>query len=805
MKYFISIILLFALFAGKSFSQPSPPCNYTPGWDWTNSAPGNWITYTANQPGGFGTGSPFLGNNGNTDTYDIYIGYDYLPAQGWVLLAKDFGCSGQTIAGGYPHFMLYNKYRGIIRLFVYTTVADQYSQAQVITTWHNKSINNSLLTHSKSFPLSNQSYPIANNTDSVSNYINQYGTNGTWFVTDIQTNFDPNTPSGQIGYSLDFSIYSIQNSRISLEGTFQFNTQSATIKETSSVTKDPDPISGLQDWIVSGQKYLGKVPSTADVTNAFDGIKNSVTHLDELFCNNFTRDLSNASFLLQNGDFKKYLLGAVALATGFNSGLKTAGLVLDFLNTKANTDAATTSNSTTFIQPTISNGTLQLHGNINLKMFAKNIPLQLPGTWHKQPNGSFNYGGLPYYDCPLGVISIQDLPQLMYREYNVLASVRRDYVGNPANMQFYTTAIYEKVRSYKVASNVKVALNAAAGVNIESIKAAILVEKDSMLSNTPAQPGISLSYDLFDKPIGTPPPITGVIYLNNFELESLRKGVFSLVEQKPNGHHRFSTPLIDLNKFMNTSVTVRYYNKLYLKLFVTMKPKDPTSDQTPVVYVVTYEIPASKLVADPGTAAFPLTCDQQTELIQGDKLIAGPVTITQGTSNGVIIETKGDVTVNAQQNVLFNADNAVRMTTGFNAKAIGTATYDAKLGSTGLCLSGTNALDLTEYFSGCNPAPHKMGKSNAESNAPVEAAAIEAKMYVTPNPNNGSFSLLFNTKMEAGTILVQSIMGQVIFSKVIPSDTETNDIALGEISKGIYFVTYHSNSGMLIAQKMVVE
>jgi bacillolysin len=79
------------------------------------------------------------------------------------------------------------------------------------------------------------------------------------------------------------------------------------------------------------------------------------------------------------------------------------------------------------------------------------------------------------------------------------------------------------------------------------------------------------------------------------------------------------------------------------------------------------------------------------------------------------------------------------------------------------------------------------------------------KFVLSPNPNNGNFSLLFNTKVEAGTILVQSMMGQVIFSKTIPNDTETNDISLGEISKGIYFVTYHSENGMVIAQKMVVE
>ena len=51
------------------------------------------------------------------DIDDINMGEDYSPTEGWVLLKKDFGCSGGGI--DYPYFILYNKYRGVIRLFMY--------------------------------------------------------------------------------------------------------------------------------------------------------------------------------------------------------------------------------------------------------------------------------------------------------------------------------------------------------------------------------------------------------------------------------------------------------------------------------------------------------------------------------------------------------------------------------------------------------------------------------------------------------------------------------------------------------------
>ena len=46
---------------------------------------------------------------------------DILPSQGWVLVVRDFG-SAETPPTSLPYFILYNKYRGLLRLFYWSTL-----------------------------------------------------------------------------------------------------------------------------------------------------------------------------------------------------------------------------------------------------------------------------------------------------------------------------------------------------------------------------------------------------------------------------------------------------------------------------------------------------------------------------------------------------------------------------------------------------------------------------------------------------------------------------------------------------------
>ncbi len=114
----------------------SPPGWWTPGWDWTlpaNTAtePNNWNARVSNggSNGVLSMGSPFV-SGGTNEVNDLVFTQDYKPNQGWLLLYKDFGfidpanINNIPAKNDVPVFMLYNKYRSLIRLYIF---ANNYS------------------------------------------------------------------------------------------------------------------------------------------------------------------------------------------------------------------------------------------------------------------------------------------------------------------------------------------------------------------------------------------------------------------------------------------------------------------------------------------------------------------------------------------------------------------------------------------------------------------------------------------------------------------------------------------------------
>jgi len=111
-------------------TRPLPPGdpNLDSTWDFTQQ---NWLVYFNNSNGTVGSVStlnPFLDasqkvfGNVNSTNADIY------PAKGWTLVARDFGTP--LVANAYPFIVLYNKYRGVLRVCMLRTydVLSSYQQ-----------------------------------------------------------------------------------------------------------------------------------------------------------------------------------------------------------------------------------------------------------------------------------------------------------------------------------------------------------------------------------------------------------------------------------------------------------------------------------------------------------------------------------------------------------------------------------------------------------------------------------------------------------------------------------------------------
>lgn len=121
----------------KAASRPLLPNdpNLDKNWDWTTQS---WTVHFSNANGTVGTIStlnPFYDGGqkvyGNTNQQEA----DIFPKNGWMLVSRDFGTA--TEANAYPFFVLYNKYRGILRVGVLRTVDVQSSYQQISLNFSN--------------------------------------------------------------------------------------------------------------------------------------------------------------------------------------------------------------------------------------------------------------------------------------------------------------------------------------------------------------------------------------------------------------------------------------------------------------------------------------------------------------------------------------------------------------------------------------------------------------------------------------------------------------------------------------------
>lgn len=824
--FFIALLLVFTK---SKAQQTTPPCNWDPSWDWLNSIPSNWnaqiqgtIAYM---------GSPFV-QGGSSDITSINNASDYLPQQGWVLLKKDFGCIGaQDVSYATPYFILYNKYRGLMRLFIYVGNSNQNSQGAVAVQWFLPSDNNSLLTLANNYPHANEDYPLGNNKETLLNYLNEYPNTGGWIVTDFNVNFDPNTSPTSVFQGFDFKITPSSTANVALSGEFQFTTQSGTVKNSGTPTTNPSD-NTLLDYIATGKSFLGKVPTRSDLESGFNDVAAGVNSVDEQFCNDFTRDLHNVNYELQNGDLKKYLLGASDLAKSAGGALSIAASVLEMFIGKSN--SASSGNSETYIQPTISKGTIKLNGTITTSSSPKKIHMQLPGVKHTYINGNENWDGMPIYDCPLGVLSVQKLPTVSLRNYNKVVTTgtitgESDWWATGQYFTCYSVHEFtEDYKSYKIDGNLELSLNDAAGVYIESAKACIVGEVGKLANGTKAYDLFSEEYAYYPNPYSlcnlayvylTHPEIGDPDAYQNATLNLLRNGTYKINEFSPDGFHKFSTPFVDIEKFKNTSFTVRSNTKVYIKILVTMRPTDPNADQTPIVNVFTYELPSNKLAADAGTSDFPFTCNQKEELTTGDNLISGPINIEYGLYQGIYVQTANGVNVTtsniARSYVNFEGTSRVQMNPGFKATVYGEGGFSAYINpANGFCEQGQNALQVVHYFTNCTPNPFarlangdnqsQRAFKNTESSKEIVSSNIGIKMYIAPNPNNGNFKLIFNQNVNVGKIKITNMLGEVITTIDTDYSSLTEIELITKLQQGTYLLTFYNNE-FTLNQKFIVE
>ncbi|MFQ3609660.1 MAG: hypothetical protein SNJ55_13580 [Chloroherpetonaceae bacterium] len=118
-RFLVALVALFGLLPSLLFGQPNNPNdpNTDPNWDWRTPLFNIWFQ---NEIGTFSSNiaTPITAQG------NFWSGlHDNKPEDGWVLLARDFGSQQFPLnyfnqSSESTWFILYNKYRGLLRFFV---------------------------------------------------------------------------------------------------------------------------------------------------------------------------------------------------------------------------------------------------------------------------------------------------------------------------------------------------------------------------------------------------------------------------------------------------------------------------------------------------------------------------------------------------------------------------------------------------------------------------------------------------------------------------------------------------------------
>jgi hypothetical protein len=516
MKKILVIALLFVF--ANSKAQTGPPCWWTPTWDWLDATNTNWQYYNGASFTDMGT--PFQNPNPTSALSRIIDAEDYTPAKGWVLFSKDFGCTGHPVSNQIPFFGLYNRFTGVIRYFFYNAAPSSslINKALVTLEWQNHQKNTSLLNNTNTYNATNDQFPKTSDESLYPVNIGNYAGGGAWFIAEFTTHFDQTTgvtasgtedltKTGQ-NYKLWFKLYEVSSSSVELAGGFQFSTEVSSFAQSPS----PSPVAGSPNYqlLSDAKKFLGKIPSEGDFKKIFDQFDSELNGLNTTPSVKFSikEAYSQVLSFLNQDEFKTVLTGVAAFAGPAGQIITGAMSVIDFFADKPTQSSSPTGPTYTYMAPTVSKGSIQMEGTITTTGNAKDFTLQLPGVYHKYASGgNTEYSGLPYYDCPLGVLNLEKEPFFQKRStIKTMGLSQTGYGGyiqsnqavngacstfplhsltpnaQPGQNHEYTFSILREDRTsypfdfYKVDDNVTIAVNDASGLNLEEVQFALVVE-----------------------------------------------------------------------------------------------------------------------------------------------------------------------------------------------------------------------------------------------------------------------------------------------------------------------------------------
>ncbi|MFP2928634.1 hypothetical protein ACLESO_26250 [Pyxidicoccus sp. 3LG] len=228
------------------YLPPGDP-NLNAAWNWTVSGTGHTMYYSNNgstpiqlnnvQLPFFTSGHPLA-----TDQKDMY------PADGWMLVYRDFGTP--TSAPAMPFFALYNKYKGTLRFMYYNANSLAYTAYRAELSFRSPTSTAGLMTFTDTVKTTLADYDKAKQDD----FMGRMAINHGWAWADFTLfGYDP---SAHPDAKLHLELHGLDISTVQLEGQLNLN---QVIDSSSPSASNTNAFASLKDAYNAGHKYYKDV------------------------------------------------------------------------------------------------------------------------------------------------------------------------------------------------------------------------------------------------------------------------------------------------------------------------------------------------------------------------------------------------------------------------------------------------------------------------------------------------------------------------------------------------------------------
>lgn len=831
-------------------------------WDWRNNDPVTWDSYVTIEDEPFyaplslnsplqPVSSPNWPNVNHLFSLTPGETFDYEPEDGWELVYRNFGGPSQQEAVDNPTFVLYNRFRSVVRLFLFArkNSGELLSSAAVILEFSQAfDKETGLLSHIEPITKPLDQFVAGRTSNTPNSYSNPI--TGEWLFAEFPVAYDPCTceesknTENVLGSNLTaITIYGqyIKQVDIELEGITQAVT--APVVQSGSTNNNTGFVASIEGTVDQVTGALNKGATTQK------SISNLTTKVGEVV------GASDPKVKGDEGSKKglpKWMTALPEVGRYFSA--------LDFLITggKENPKAKETPPATP-IQSKFT-GTLDLTGDI------AGVQFYTPGS---DQSGASSSIATPTYNYTLGIFNLLETPVLEHAFYQTAQNEERRDLNQKVSDP--------DLKQYHLKEPIKFAINPASELELVDLELAIIYRIGANNSGTPVfasfqennhWQGSNTNRRWYGPAILKPtdPSLNYVERMaqNGIVVDSWPKDTITdTTGTEDIGRIIHSSGFVPASCIDNQSVLLSSWGndaagssfpglktepRFALKVKAVFKRTDQfaNSSTEPVLFMASYDVEVEKTPVHTGSYGLPIfnfttSCDAVTKTqcryLENFHVNIPNPHFSLGT-NGIPLTLKVN-NVNITANTAFQAVHSIEIgpnvivDPGVNVGFFAGREIDVDPGAVGVIFNDNVTLE-NRNFSPFNctytdPLPDPVSQPDIRNNfchnkdkydpnvvrkrgdreEDADKLSADDSFEVFPNPVNDQVTVVYVMEQsEEVEIWLSDITGKrvqtLLPSQVQDSGEQTGQFAVGSLSDGVYLINIQ-NGGQKHVRKLIIQ